>query len=194
VHPKVSHLGSPLEHVGTTLQKPRPKPQCLGSKSFQTSLEVDAVKGATFHSLLHILLKHPPVCLKLHRSLLVQGILRIGFQEEILKAIDYGVDCQHRFPVLSEDVEADVALKVDVGVVHLRLALHLGWFVRISRSYFERECKYSAPVEALIWVDDELEVEQVVHVRELRLACLRKLQLIQVLFVLDVFSGMFLSK
>ena len=26
---------------------------------------------------------------------------------------------------LSEDVEADVALKVDVGVVHLRLALHL---------------------------------------------------------------------
>ena len=87
--------------------------------------------------------------------------------------------------------------------------------MRICRSYFERECKYSAPVEALqkhthytvalvpvgilrggylIWVDDELEVEQVVHVRELRLACLRKLQLIQVLFVLDVFSGMFLSK
>ena len=80
---------------------------------------------------------------------------------------------------------------------------YLGWFVRICRSYFERECKYSAPVEALqkhthytvalvpvgilrggyylIWVDDELEVEQVVHVRELRLACLRKLQLIQVL-------------
>ena len=26
---------------------------------------------------------------------------------------------------LSEDVEADIALKVDVGVVHLRLALHL---------------------------------------------------------------------
>ena len=26
---------------------------------------------------------------------------------------------------LSEDVEADVALKVDVGVVHLRLTLHL---------------------------------------------------------------------
>ena len=37
-----------LEHVGTTLQKPRPKPQCLGSKSLQTSLEVDAVKGATW--------------------------------------------------------------------------------------------------------------------------------------------------
>ena len=64
---------------------------------------------------------------------------------------------------LSEDVKADIALEVNVGMVNLSLTFHLwteytnlcishshlGWFVRISRSYFERECKDSTPVEAL---------------------------------------------
>jgi len=170
VYPKFSHLGSPFGQSFTS-----------DRVLLQTPLEVDSIKGATFHGLLHILLKDPAVCLELNRSLLVEGILRVRFQEEILKTIDYGVDCQHWFPVLSENVETDVALEVDVRVVNLRLALHLWWFVGICGSYFEGECEYSAPVEALIGVDDKLEVEQIVNVGELCLAGLRKLQLIQVL-------------
>lgn len=41
-------------------------------------------------------------------------------------------DGQHRFPVLAQDVEADVAVQVDVWVVDLGLALDLGGVVRVA--------------------------------------------------------------
>lgn len=57
--------------------------------------------------------------LKLVGGFLVERILRIGFQEEVLKSVDDGVDRQNGFPVLAEDVQADVALQVDVWMVNL---------------------------------------------------------------------------
>ena len=92
----LEHLGGNLEHMGgcvfqikslevpfgtcwPKLQTHCPKTPYLGSKSLQTSLEVDAIKSATwkhkvekaqhypqnitFHGLLNILLKDPAVCL-----------------------------------------------------------------------------------------------------------------------------------
>ena len=57
--------------------------------------------------------------LKLVGGFLVERILGIGFQEEVLKSVDDGVDRQNGFPVLAEDVQADVALQVDVWMVNL---------------------------------------------------------------------------
>ena len=54
-----------------------------------------------------------------------------------MEPIDYGVDSENRFPVLSEDVQADVTLQVDIGVVHLRLALDLENSTLFIFSYFE---------------------------------------------------------
>ena len=125
---------------------------------------INYLRTITFHSLLHILLKHPPVCLKLHRSLLVQGILRVGFlkcdkilhnlmptkvaikyqnkgthQEEILKAIDYGVDCQHRFPVL-EDPESTI----------IKCFVH--WlFKEISNFWCEKLNPFRNKLESPLW-------------------------------------------
>merc|ERR1719300_1316023 len=45
----------------TKLQTHCPGTGYFGSKSLKTSFEVDSVKGATFHGLLNILLKHPAV-------------------------------------------------------------------------------------------------------------------------------------
>lgn len=44
----------------------------------------------------------------------------VAHQEEEVEAVDHRGDGQHRLPVLAQDVEADVALQVDVGVVDLR--------------------------------------------------------------------------
>lgn len=46
-------------------------------------------------------------------------------QKEVLETVDYWVDCKDWLPVFSEDVEAHIAVKVNVGVIHLCLAFHL---------------------------------------------------------------------
>ena len=100
---------------------------------------------------------------------------------------------------LSEDVEADVAVQVDVGMIHFSLAFHLqvedkqswdvkwanlGWLVRIGSPDLETEVELSVPVESLVRENDQLETQEIVRVRELRLAGLGQLQLIDVLQVI----------
>ncbi len=90
----------------------------------QTPFELYAIKAASLHGPLHVLLEHPPVGLQLVRGLLVQRVLRVGLEEEVLQAVDDRVDCQHGLPVLAEDVQAHVAIckesyfveKHDLGV------------------------------------------------------------------------------
>lgn len=36
-----------------------------------------------------------------------------------MEAIDDGVDTQHRLPILAKDIEAHIAIQVNVGVKHL---------------------------------------------------------------------------
>ena len=49
----------------------------------------------------------------------VQGVVRVWVVEEIDQAVDDGVDVEDGLPVLAQNVEADVALRVDVRVVDL---------------------------------------------------------------------------
>ena len=76
---------------------------------------------------------------------------------------------------------------------------YLWWLVRISRPNFEAECKLAVPVETLrgnaekilniesdhylVRIDDHLEAEQIVRIRELSLAGLRQLQFVNILQV-----------
>ena len=57
--------------------------------------------------------------LKLVGGFLVEGVVGIGFEEEVLQSVDDGVDRQDGLPVLAEDVQTDVALQVDVRMVNL---------------------------------------------------------------------------
>ena len=46
--------------------------------------------------------------------------LRAGAHyEEEVEAVDDGVDAEHRLPILAQNVQADVALQVDVRMIHL---------------------------------------------------------------------------
>jgi len=142
---------------------------------------VDAVDAASLEGLLHVGLEQLAVGLKLLRSFLIKWIVRVGFQEEVLQPVDNGVDGQDGLPVLAEDVEAHVPLQVDVWVVNLGLAFYFWRFVRILFSNLEAECELAVSIEALVRINLELELEQVVGVGEVRLARLRQLQLIDIL-------------
>jgi len=115
----------------------------------ETPLKVDAIQMSTLHRLLHVLLEQSPVRLQLQCSFLVQRVFRVGLQEEVLEPIHYGVDGEDGLPVLPEDVQTDIALQVYVGVVHLRLALDLWWFMRVCCPYLEAECKLAMSIKAL---------------------------------------------
>ena len=43
----------------------------------------------------------------------------MAYKEQELEPVEDGVDAQHWLPVLPQDVEANVAVQVDVGVIHL---------------------------------------------------------------------------
>ena len=53
------------------------------------------------------------------RRTFVQGIVGVWFKEEVLQSDHDGVQVQNWLPVFSEDVQADVALKINVWVVNL---------------------------------------------------------------------------
>lgn len=49
----------------------------------------------------------------------VQGIICVWLQEEILQTDHHGVEVKDRFPILAEDVQANIALQVHVWVIDL---------------------------------------------------------------------------
>lgn len=50
----------------------------------------------------------------------VQRIICIWFQEQVLKSCHDGIEVQYRLPVFSKDVEADIAVEVEIRMVNLR--------------------------------------------------------------------------
>lgn len=104
-------------------------------------------------------------------SLLVQRVARIGLEEEELQADDDGVQVEYGLPVLAQNVKAHLAFQVDIGVVDLFAALHLGRLVREVGCDVEGEAELAALVHALVRLDVEDEVEDIVWVRELGLHC-----------------------
>ena len=85
-----------------------------------------------------------------------------------LQPHDDGVEVEHGLPVLAQDVEAHVALEVDVGVVDLLRALDLGRVVREVLVDGEAEVEGAVLVQPFVRLDGQGEVERVVRVREVR--------------------------
>lgn len=65
----------------------------------------------------------------------------IRFREEMIEAIDNGVNVQHRFPVFSKDVQADISFQVNIRMINLRLAFDLWSFMGVDWRNLEREDK-----------------------------------------------------
>ena len=60
-----------------------------------------------------------------------QRVVGVRLVEEVDQAVDDGVDVEDRLPVLPQNVEADVALEVDVRVEDFGIAVDLRRLVRV---------------------------------------------------------------
>lgn len=83
-----------------------------------------------------------------------------------MQADDYGVEVEDGLPVFAQDVQADVALEIDVRVVDFLFALYFWWLVREVLADGEGEVELAAFVQALVGSDGECEVKDVVGVWE----------------------------
>lgn len=87
-----------------------------------------------------------------------------GTKVHYLQAHYDGIQIQDGFPVLPQDIQTHVALKVDVRMVDLLFAFHLGrvvWEVLIDGKV---EVEGSTFVHAFVRVDSQDEVENIVGV------------------------------
>ena len=103
----------------------------------ETLLKLDPSNTATTNSPLCALIKGVPVPPQLVGSFLVEGVVGVGLQEQVLKAVDDGVNGQDRFPVFAQNVETHVALQIDVGVVDCVQTLHFWWRVGVVFANFK---------------------------------------------------------
>lgn len=83
-------------------------------------------------------------------------------QKEEIEAVDDGCDGEHRLPVLAQNVEAHVALEVDVGVVDLGEALDLGRLVGVGQGHCKGEQKSATSVQALVRLQHDFKVHDLI--------------------------------
>jgi hypothetical protein len=150
-----------------------------------STVPVCSCSSGTSHSLKHTIKRLPPHCpttkttpdisletlaidLQVLRGLFIQRVARVWLEEQELQPDHHRVQVEHRLPVLAQDVQAHVAFKVDVRMVDLLRALDFGrvvWEVLV-----DCEAKYeaSAFVHALVGVDGQGKIEDIVGVGEVR--------------------------
>lgn len=103
-------------------------------------------------------------------SLLVERVSGIRFEHEVEKSVNNGGNREDGFPVFAEDVEANVAVKVDVGMVDRRFAFNFGRIVGIE--WFDEECEFESGIfpEPFIGANVYVKVHDIVGIREVDFA------------------------
>jgi hypothetical protein len=90
---------------------------------------------------------------------LVQRVVGVGLEEEVLQADHDGVEVEHGLPVLAQDVEAHVALEIDIGMVDLaRATSALPWRETSGRAHLLKTLDLRRVVRVVV-VDGKGEVE-----------------------------------
>lgn len=132
----------------------------------QDAVVLNAPDTASSHAGPHVALEAVAVACQVLGCLLVERIAGVRFEKEKLQSDNNGVEVEHRFPVFAQNVQADVALEVDVGVVDLLRALDLWRLVWEILTDVECKVEDAALVHALVGCDAQVEVQDVVGVGE----------------------------
>mmetsp|Transcript_14991 Transcript_14991/g.29182 ORF Transcript_14991/g.29182 Transcript_14991/m.29182 type:complete len:292 (+) Transcript_14991:73-948(+) len=143
--------------------------------------EVLAINRVALKRALHILDKKRLVLSHGLGGLVVKRVIRVRLYKKNNETIDDCINIKHRFPVRTKNVEADITLIVNVRVVDLFDALHLGRFVRVHVRYCELECVAETFPVAIIRRDHNLKVHKVIWVREVGLSAVSAIKLRYVL-------------
>lgn len=95
-------------------------------------------------------------------GLFVERVVCVWLQEEILETDHDRVEVQDGLPVLAENVQADIALEIDIWMIDLGNTLDLWGLVRIVAVNGKAKLERSAFVHALIGGNSEEEVEEII--------------------------------
>ena len=152
------------------------------------SLELSAIQNTTAEGSLHKSLELVDVPPEELRGLVVEGIVGVGLVEEVDEAVDDGVDVEDGLPVLPKDVEANLALEVDVGMVDARFAVDLGRGVGVVVGDLEREEIGGALPESGVGGDGDFEGGEVVRVGKVDLGDLSPIELGDIYFC-ELYGG-----
>lgn len=71
------------------------------------------------------------------------------YQEKILETIDDRVDCEYRFPIFSQNIQAHITIQVNIRMINLSFTLHFWWLMRVIGSNFETKHKSTTSVKTL---------------------------------------------
>lgn len=153
-------------------------------------LETHAPDGPAGHGGAHIPLEAFPVGAEVICGVFIQGIGGIRLEEEELRKLEERlapitfrprgdgvkdthlhahnnrIQVQHGLPVLAQDVQAHIAIQVDVGVIDLLGTLDLGRVMREVLVDGETKVENAALVHALVRLYGQSKVQDVVGVRE----------------------------
>lgn len=139
---------------------------CLAKLLLGNPIKHHALHRAATHRGPHVALEALPVCAQIFRSLLVERVTSIRLEEQKLQSYYDRIQVQNGLPVLAQDVEANLALEVDIRVVDLLAALHLGRLMGKVGRDVEREAELATAVHALVRLDVEDEAQDVIRIGE----------------------------
>ena len=81
--------------------------------------------------------------------LMVDWVVRVGLDEQEHQSENDVIYAEPRFPVVFQDVEADISLQVDVRVVDLGNALAFGRIIRVVGADLHSKDVFAAAPDAL---------------------------------------------
>jgi hypothetical protein len=100
------------------------------------------------------------------RRLVVQGIIRIGFVKEVNESVNDGINVEHGLPILSQNVETNLSLQINVWMVNLGLTFYFWGRMGIVRGNGKGEMIGRRLPVARIGTHHHVKQSQVVGIRK----------------------------
>lgn len=79
----------------------------------------------------YIALKFESIAVEQVDRSFVERVVRVGFQKEELEAVQNGGQSEDGLPILSQDIQTDVSVKIHVGMIDAGIAFDFWRFVRV---------------------------------------------------------------
>ena len=95
---------------------------------------------------------------------MVEGIVGVRLVKDVNKAIDDGINIEDGLPVLPENVEAYLALKIYVGMIDAGLTCYLGRSVGVMVGNFEHKQIGCTLPEAGVGCDGYVEESEIIGI------------------------------
>ena len=90
---------------------------------------------------------------------MVERVVGVGLQEQKVEAEDDCTDAKDGLPVCTQDVQTHIALQVNIGVVDLGVAVHLGRLMRVVSRHCEGEVVLCSTPQGRPFLDCQINIE-----------------------------------